>query len=483
VRRFAALFLVLAGAARAEPEGAGGPFDPLAPGLAPLSRAAFEQLGPIERLRARGFDPLAYRRPPPADDRVPQHNNVRRRLHPGFSYRRRLEEKQRAFRRLVTRMPPDRMAALMREMVELDPRAFARRYGHAIPVRRPFLPQQSIQARRHSERQFREWALGEIAVRLLGATGRDRKRAVQSLVRGLRDDDARLARRCAQVLGRLPDDAAAEALEQTVLRARDPELLGAAVSARLRRGATETLVRRWARHSRPAVRFAVARACRTLSGDWVDAFAERRVERAEGRERDDWAAVLAARRFVEEPRDGDVSFFGIRTHSRRVLYLLDVSGSMAYLMDGKGGEREPRIERTRRELLRSLTELPDDVRFNVALFASAVRPWERRLRPVGGGTRTAAMDYLEEREVKGGTNIHGALAFALESGADTAFLLTDGEASVGTVVDPALILAEAAARTRHGRLVVHTVGLARDQNAELLVNLAHRTGGRYVAVR
>ena len=54
---------------------------------------------------------------------------------------------------------------------------------------------------------------------------------------------------------------------------------------------------------------------------------------------------------------------------------------------------------------------------------------------------------------------------------------------MGVLVDPALILEEVAESNPHGRVVIHTVGLSRDQNAELLVNLAHRNGGRYVADR
>ncbi len=472
--------MVLAGSAFAEPDGL---FDPLVPTLRSVPRAAFTRLDPVARLHARGLEPLLHRRPPSVNDQVPQANNIRARLYPGFRYRTRLRDKQADFRRTLARLTVAETVALVWSMEELPPGEFAARYVNKIRTPRLMMPQQPLQARRHSERQFRTWALGQIAVRLLSSAGRSRAHAVDALLRGLRSSDHTLARRCAVVLGGIPDPRATRALQDTPSRARDPELLGAAVFARLRHDAPEALVRAWARHSRPAVRFAVARVCRTLPGGWVDRLVEERTARAVGRDRDDWEAVRSVRRFRKKQTDGDVSFFGLRTHSRRVLYLLDVSGSMIFPMDGKGGKREKRIDRTRRALMQSLMDLPADVTFNVALFASGVRAWERGLKPADAGNREAALDFLEDRAVVGGTNVYAALEFALRSGADTVFLLTDGEPSVGVIVDPALLLAETEERTRYGRLVIHTVGLAQDQNAELLTNLAHLTGGRYVAVR
>ena len=231
------------------------------------------------------------------------------------------------------------------------------------------------------------------------------------------------------------------------------------------------------------VRFPLVRALRTVPGGWADELLAARYESAEGRHRDDLESVRA-RRLLREPRpDGPVSFYGIRTQSRRILFCIDVSGSMNYPMDGSGGTREKRIEKTRRELYRTLGDLPEGTRFNVVLFAARQVPWKRKLVPANVARREEAIAFLDAKEISGGTNIHGAVEFALASGADTAFLLTDGEPSVGVIVDPALIVAESAARNRHGGLVIHTIGLAQDQNAELLVNLAHRSGGTYVAVR
>lgn len=181
--------------------------------------------------------------------------------------------------------------------------------------------------------------------------------------------------------------------------------------------------------------------------------------------------------------EGRVGFYGIRTFSRRLLFCIDVSGSMALPMDGKGGKREKRIERTRRELIKTLTGLPADTRFDVVLFASRVIPWRGRLVKANEAQRHEALAFVEEQAPDGGTNVYAALEYALASGADTVFLLTDGEPSVGVLVDPALILEEVCAANAAGSVAIHAIGLAQDQNDELLVNLAARNDGTYVAVR
>jgi hypothetical protein len=477
------LLLLLASHALAAP----GLEDLFDPGRVPLKKLArVDQLDRSARLVARGFDPLLYAAPPPAPGQVPQANNIRRRLWPGFSYAARLQEKQRTFARLSRRMGVVDLAALIWHAAELPPAEFARRHWKLSPPARKMRTAQPLQALRHSERQFRAWVLDQLALRVNAAIGDERDDALDVLIgRGLRDPDPAVRVRAARVLGGVADARAQGALERVASRERDPELIGEAARGRVRQGGRglQGLVRRWLTQGREEIRLPLVRACRRLPGAWVDALLAQRLEHATGRWRDDLETVSAARLFRAPARDGPVSFYGIRTHSRRLLFCIDVSGSMRYPMDGEGGTREPRIERTRRELLRTLNDLPERTRFNIALFAQVPVPWQRGLVPANAANREKAIDFVNNLQANGGTNVHGVLEFALASGADTVFLLTDGEPSVGVIVDPALIVAEMAARNLHARLNVHTIGLARDQNAELLVNLAARNGGEYVAVR
>jgi len=471
---------------------AGGPkdrdlFDPACPDyrLWPYSPHMFAGLSGRARLRARGLDPAHYRPPPKAADTLVQADNIRHRLIPGYFYAERLETKQEAFEILLRRAPAGRLAGFLEVMGEPGPVAFLRAYGHVVPNRKTPFATQHLQALRHSERQFTNWALGAVARRINELGPFPRGAALDDLVRGLDQGDPAFRRRCARVLGEVRDVLAASALERAVETETEPMVLAALVRARLHHGGPRlrSLCERWAGHRAAAVRVAVRRACRTRGEPWVVGFLRARLAKDGGRLRDETLWALKAQTGEDISCTGGVTFYGIPTHSHRVVFCIDISGSMLFPMDGKGGRREPRIHRTRRELLRVLTDLAPGTLFNVYLFAGVTVALTPRLAPATSEHKEAAIAFLEEQGVRGGTDVYGVLTEALDSGADTVFLLSDGEPNRGVIVDPALIIEEIAAYNAHAAATIHTIGLSQDQNAELLVNLAHRNGGRYVASR
>ena len=477
--------LVLAASGRAEPT-----FDDLFDAgsfrLVAYTDAAFERLSTRGRLRARGLDPDLYHDPGPAE-RVPQWRNVRGALIKGFTYPQRLIAKVQAYESLANYADLGRQVALVLKMEEKTPEEFLRAHPHLVSrERRPSrVPGQYAQAVRHSERQFHDWFLAELARRVSSAPEKRREQALLTLRRGLDHADPAVRMRCACVLAEVRAPGLGAMLEREALRRRDPALVDALVRGRTGQvdGALPDALRRFLAHSRPALRLAAVRACDRLYGDWVDDLLRARLPEARGRVRDEITRVLARRAGLPPEPDGRISFYGIRTSSRRVLFVVDVSGSMKLPMDGHGGTREKRIDRTRRELTKTLTTLPNDTLFNVAVFAGRVVPWETRLKKATERQRYRALEFVEAQVPDGGTNVHAALAYALESGADTVYLLTDGEPSVGVLVDPALVLEEFCHRNAHGAVALHTIGLAADQNDELLLNLAARNAGTFVAVR
>ena len=486
MRRCVAALLLLAAVA------AGGPkardlFDPACPDyrLRPYSPHSFAELSRRARLLARGLDLALYRPPPDVSDARVQANNIRHRLIPGYHYAERLEAKQDAFETLLRRRPAGRLTGFLELMVELDPDAFLRTYGHLAPNRKQAFSAQQLQALRHSERQFTNWALAAVARRINELGPFPRGAALDDLIRGLEQGVPVLRRRCARVLGEVQDALASSALERAVETETEATVLAEMVHARLRHGGPRlrSVCERWARHRDATVRVAVRRACRTRHDEWVVGFLRACLARDGGRLRDETLWALRAQTGEEFPCTGGVTFYGIPTHSHRVLFCIDISGSMLFPMDGKGGKREPRINRTRRELLRTLSDLAPGTLFNVYLFGDITLARTPRLVPATSEHKEAAIAFLEEQGIRGGTNIYGVLTAALDSGADTIFLLSDGEPNQGAIVDPALIIEEIAARNAHAAATIHTIGLSQDQNAELLVNLASRNGGRYVASR
>ena len=194
-------------------------------------------------------------------------------------------------------------------------------------------------------------------------------------------------------------------------------------------------------------------------------------------------------------RDGKaVYFYGIRSQSRRVVFCIDVSGSMEFPLDGRGGSKDARIVRAKKELNQALTGLPSDAVFNIVVYSVQVRTWKRRMQPANLKNKAAARKFVEGLEPVGGTNIFDALLTALDVAAggkkakkgappqaDTIFFLTDGQPTAGRITDANQILEEITRRNGMLGVKIHTVGVSKEQAAGFLLNLAKRNHGQYVA--
>lgn len=175
-------------------------------------------------------------------------------------------------------------------------------------------------------------------------------------------------------------------------------------------------------------------------------------------------------------------FFGVRIESTRVLFVLDVSGSMNWELGGEESTRfEPlRIDIARRELIRTLGELPPEALFNLIIFSGGVASWQE-----GGvfgareSSREDALEFIERIGAGGGTNVHAALRVAFDDPeVDTIVLLSDGEPSVGKILDPQLLREEVASWNRERGIVIHTVAVGGELS--LLEWLAEDSGGSHV---
>ncbi|HVG94949.1 MAG TPA: VWA domain-containing protein [Planctomycetota bacterium] len=199
-----------------------------------------------------------------------------------------------------------------------------------------------------------------------------------------------------------------------------------------------------------------------------------------------------ATRALLAPRQG-VTFYGITTFSQRVVFVLDVSQSMTELSPAPGKRPpEARIEAARRELAAAVAALDDSARLAVLTFEEGVRAFETAIVAADRATRERAIAWARSQDPHGPTNLHAALeeAFRLAAGgvaekvptagADTIFLLTDGEPTAGAVREPDAIVAAVKRWHRASRVVVHCVGLG-SHDVALLAAIASATGGQYVA--
>lgn len=219
---------------------------------------------------------------------------------------------------------------------------------------------------------------------------------------------------------------------------------------------------------------------------------------------------------AEEPQQGGslsaeeavgVTFFGIRTESQRVLFVLDVSRSMNFAMvprknpnddrsrpfDMPQEGEDSRLDVAKREMLKALGGIRDGGVVNIVMYATDVWDWADELVEIDTETRSELLRYVETIEANGGTNLFGGLrrAFDLagvEEGdawseplVDTIYLLSDGRASMGVTTVPDQILSYVAERNRTAGITLHTIGLSGAQDAYLLRSLAEQNGGIYVA--
>jgi Mg-chelatase subunit ChlD len=60
-------------------------------------------------------------------------------------------------------------------------------------------------------------------------------------------------------------------------------------------------------------------------------------------------------------------------------------------------------------------------------------------------------------------------------------LISDGKPTVGAVLDPERIREEVRALNRLRRIVIHTVGVGKDQNVDFMRRLAEDNNGTYAA--
>ncbi len=127
-------------------------------------------------------------------------------------------------------------------------------------------------------------------------------------------------------------------------------------------------------------------------------------------------------------------FFGKEVVSRRVIFVVDISGSMTMWDPGgeEGGkgsswEHRQRIVRTKRQLTATLQRLATDAHFNVIAFHDSVRRFQKQMVPATGEWKGAAAQFVSKLDANSATHTDEALEAALsDPNVDTILLLSDG---------------------------------------------------------
>lgn len=150
-------------------------------------------------------------------------------------------------------------------------------------------------------------------------------------------------------------------------------------------------------------------------------------------------------------------FAGIPVEGTRVVFVLDLSGSMDWPMEEpdpkKKGEKLKRIDFAKRELSRVVDELATNAMFTLISFNGdrEAEVWSKELVQATEKNRERFKKHVEKMKPNGGTNLWSGMEKALtikslvygnqyETNVDEVFVLSDGAPTVGEVTDPIEIL-------------------------------------------
>lgn len=203
-------------------------------------------------------------------------------------------------------------------------------------------------------------------------------------------------------------------------------------------------------------------------------------------------------------------FCGIPVTGTRVVFVVDLSGSMQWPMDEEDGDgkkkRSVRLDFAKRELKRACDALPVNAQFNLVSFNGnpKSKSWKDDLVPANEKNREGFKKYVDEMRADGGTNVWAGMETALklksltygsryETSVDEMFVVSDGAPTVGEVLDPLEILRLVSESNRWAGVRINAIFIdsatppeARQAQpdlsippAELMRRMAEQNGGKF----
>jgi hypothetical protein len=192
----------------------------------------------------------------------------------------------------------------------------------------------------------------------------------------------------------------------------------------------------------------------------------------------DFAALGSGR------RGRAVEFFGAVAHGEKIVFILDVSGSMGDNRYRGAGGGSTRFERAREELVRTIYQLYADQKFVVLLFSSDCRPmFDQPLRQVDFYAATPhhkdrVARWLEGVHPGGATDPRSSLRTALALYPDAIFLLSDGEFRSGRGLISSQVIRLVEGLNAH-KVPIHTIAYQDFRSRRTLETIAELTGGMF----
>lgn len=166
------------------------------------------------------------------------------------------------------------------------------------------------------------------------------------------------------------------------------------------------------------------------------------------------------------------SFYGLAIDARRVLFVLDISGSMF----------GPKLAAAKRELNGVVAQLPVESWFGIMAFNSQLTAWQPRLVPATYVNKQKAGYFVDSLQARGPTATYDVLERALHLDAEAVYLVSDGLPTCGTIVPMPAIAAVVNRLNRVQRVSLYTIGIQIQTTPEaqwFLRGLAEQNWGEY----
>jgi hypothetical protein len=224
---------------------------------------------------------------------------------------------------------------------------------------------------------------------------------------------------------------------------------------------------------------------------------------------------------IAAPRPSDVDFYGLKVKSDKVLFVIDISGSMKEEKKAPPAPPKPRgpvtgeptkpapepetkfsgpkIEIAKQELRRAVKKLPKEAMFGIIAFNHSVVSWQPKMVPATDANKDQAYAWIKDMAPAGSTYIDGALRLAFKMAGmgaydhaypgvavDTIILLSDGAPTDNAFpasqnMDPKEILDHVREWNSQNRIIVNCVGIDNVvQGIQFMKDLAKQNGGTYV---
>jgi HEAT repeat protein len=207
-----------------------------------------------------------------------------------------------------------------------------------------------------------------------------------------------------------------------------------------------------------------------------------------------------------QPNNEYVKYFNLNLRSKRNLFIVDFSGSMAERVRLKTryarGAKKPKYEIVKKELEKVIRALPADSVANVIFFGSKVSIWRANPKgrprpiPMTESNKADLLQYIWETTPGGATNLFGALKEGLtmadrglfdkyyKTAFDSIYLLSDGAPSFGEIIDTGRILEEVRKINQLRRVKIHTIVFGDEgNNLTFMRRLAKENGGTFLHVQ